>query len=108
MNNINFFNQFNQLLNNHVQTHKDINHLIHNQMELSTNEQQDKHTIINKYIEMNDILNIFLNNITMISNDIKTYLNENCKHNWTTDYIDIDPEKTIQIEYCDICNSINS
>ena len=34
---------------------------------------------------------------------IKRVIDENCQHNWITDDIDIGPEHTERIIYCDIC-----
>ena len=34
---------------------------------------------------------------------IKRVIDNNCQHNWITDYIDTDPEHTERIIYCDIC-----
>ena len=34
---------------------------------------------------------------------IKRVIDDNCQHNWITDYIDTDVERTERITYCDIC-----
>uniref|UniRef100_A0A6C0B6X3 Uncharacterized protein n=1 Tax=viral metagenome TaxID=1070528 RepID=A0A6C0B6X3_9ZZZZ len=34
---------------------------------------------------------------------IEKYLSETCKHDRVRDYIDINPETSIPIEYCSIC-----
>ena len=34
---------------------------------------------------------------------IKRVIDNNCKHNWITDYFDVDVERTERITYCDIC-----
>jgi len=34
---------------------------------------------------------------------INRVIDKNCQHNWVTDYIDVDVERTERITYCDIC-----
>ena len=34
---------------------------------------------------------------------IKRVIDDNCQHNWITDYFDVDVERTERITYCDIC-----
>jgi hypothetical protein len=107
MNNIHFFNFFNHLLNAYNQTHKEINELIKDKTTYYNEDISKKETIImNKYKNMNIISNDFFEKISAIENDIKQYLNENCKHEWIIDAIDIDPEYTTQVKYCDKCNMI--
>lgn len=36
---------------------------------------------------------------------INGVLYETCKHSWESDVIDINVERTLQIEYCNICES---
>ena len=36
---------------------------------------------------------------------IKQYLQDHCKHQITTDLIDIDPDKSITITYCPFCET---
>jgi hypothetical protein len=61
----------------------------------------------NKHItEFNDILNEQTEHIKqlMLSNEkIRTKLISICKHEWITDSIDIDPDRSQTIEYCKIC-----
>ena len=35
--------------------------------------------------------------------DINSYLLENCQHVWEDDYIDINPERSMNITYCNLC-----
>jgi hypothetical protein len=35
--------------------------------------------------------------------DINSYLLENCQHVWDDDYIDINPERSMNITYCTLC-----
>lgn len=37
---------------------------------------------------------------------IKADIDNNCQHNWVTDHIDINPEHTERIIYCDICEKL--
>ena len=39
----------------------------------------------------------------LIENDVLNYIKKHCKHNIVDDYIDIGPEKSQPIKYCDIC-----
>ena len=38
--------------------------------------------------------------------EVIQYLKKNCKHNFVTDLIDIDGDRSISIQYCDICKTI--
>ena len=38
-----------------------------------------------------------------ILHKINGVIDKNCQHNWVTDYIDTDVERTERITYCDIC-----
>ena len=40
-----------------------------------------------------------------ILNRVKRYLHKHCKHNVVHDLIDIDPDRSIEISYCTICES---
>ena len=40
-----------------------------------------------------------------ILNRVKTYLHKHCKHNVVHDLIDIDPDRSMEISYCTICES---
>lgn len=105
MNNIYFFNHFNNLLKTYNDNHKNINNLIKDKMNDNTVLSQNELYVINKYNDINDILELFLDNVSSISNDIKIYLKENCSHEWTTDFIDIDSERNRQIKYCNYCST---
>jgi len=61
----------------------------------------------NKHIaEINQLLNEQTEHIKhlMLSNErIRTKIISICKHEWITDSIDIDPDRSQTIEYCKIC-----
>ena len=53
------------------------------------------------HINNNDILRkLYLENFLTIVND---QINQLCQHNYVTDYIDIDPDTSMKICYCSIC-----
>lgn len=43
------------------------------------------------------------NEYKKIINDIKCYLNENCSHSFLKDVIDITPDKSKEVMYCEHC-----
>jgi hypothetical protein len=71
---------------------------------LSVNEDYIQY---NKDItEINDNLNEqdnLLKQLTMLNEKIRKKITEICNHEWITDYIDIDPDRSKKIEYCKIC-----
>jgi len=106
MNNIYFFHHFNNLLKTYYTNHNNINQLIKDKTVDNYEElTNDELHIINKYNDLHDISQLFLDSICSISNDINQYLKKNCKHEWNTDFIDIDTEHSKQIKYCNYCNS---
>lgn len=106
MNNIYFFNHFNNLLKTHTQTHKSINNLIEDKVNNHSDEINDKeNNIINKYKDLGVICSIIFDKLSGISHDVDKYLSENCQHVWTFDSIDIDPDHSTMIKYCSICNT---
>ena len=53
------------------------------------------------HINNNDILRkLYLENFLTIVND---QIKNKCQHNYVTDYIDIDPDTSMKICYCSIC-----
>jgi hypothetical protein len=61
----------------------------------------------NKYLtEINANLNeqdIHLRQLILLNEKIRTKLISICNHEWITDSIDIDPDRSQTIEYCKIC-----
>ena len=56
---------------------------------------------IPEHITHNDILRkAYLENYLTIVND---QINQSCQHNYVTDDIDIDPDNSMRIYYCSIC-----
>jgi hypothetical protein len=110
MNNIYFFYHFNNLLKTHIQTQKDIKHLIddkegHIVQQNQTNMSEKELFIMNNYKDLLSSSELFLSKLSFISNDIKDYLYVNCAHDWTFDDIDINPDISKQIKYCNYCES---
>lgn len=106
MNNIYFFHHFNNLLKSQTQTHSSINNLINDKLKNYNEDLSDKeNNIINKYNDLSVITSIIFDKLSNISNDIDTYLSENCQHTWTLDSIDIDPDHTTLIKYCSTCST---
>ena len=74
---------------------------------MDTNTKQ----MINKMLQAKRVLEnsnpTCKNNIDYkkINNDIKLFLFTYCTHEWKTDDIDISPEKSQKITYCEICES---
>lgn len=64
----------------------------------------DIHELIRIKRELEDLLkendNVHLQNAVLF---IEKYLAESCPHNKVRDYIDINPETSVPIEYCTIC-----
>ena len=44
-----------------------------------------------------------LQDYTNILSHVNSYLYKYCKHTMDTDLIDLDPDRSIEIEYCTIC-----
>lgn len=106
MNNIYFFNHFNNLLKTHIETHKNINNLIDDKIKYNGEDIKDNENhIINKYKDLSVISSIIFDKLSKISNDIDEYLTKNCQHVWTIDSIDIHPEHSTLIKYCTNCNT---
>jgi flagellar biosynthesis chaperone FliJ len=103
MNNIYFFNHFNNLINTYKKTHENIDDLIKYNFKYNKDIGENEKNIISKYNELNIFLNRLFDNINIISHDVNKYINDNCLHDWTMDIIDIDPEQTMQIKYCIHC-----
>ena len=79
-----------------------IYHLIETSINVNMNTTQ-----YNKHIsEINDLLNLqndHIKQFLLLNEKIKQKLMILCKHDWVKDTIDIHPEKSINIEYCKIC-----
>jgi hypothetical protein len=77
-----------------------------NLIDTSLNVNQD-FLQYNKHItEINDNLNeqdIHLRQLIILNEKIRTKLISICNHEWITDSIDIDPDRSQTIEYCKIC-----
>jgi len=92
-----------EINNNHTKMKEEtILNLIDTSLNVNENVLQ-----YNKHItEINDLLNEQIEHIKslMLSNDkIRIKLISMCKHEWVTDSIDIDPDRSQTIEYCKIC-----
>ena len=119
-NNINFFidlklnvndliNASNRLIVNHEQNEEFINK---NENE-NENENKNKNENENKNKNEKKLLNQYSNVAKDIKNKIDTlktlletttnYIENACKHQIEHDYIDITPDKMINISYCSIC-----
>lgn len=105
MNNIYFFNHFNNLLKQYSTNDENINNLIKDKTTNGDILTQNELYIIKKYKDLHDISEQFLHKVSTISNDINNYLKENCNHDWNTDFIDIDLCHSKQIKYCYYCNT---
>ena len=62
--------------------------------------------IINDFKSISKNINYSeINKINLIMDKISNTLYDKCNHEWETDIIDINIERTMQIEYCKICES---
>ena len=44
-----------------------------------------------------------INNLKLLLDNINSKINMICEHEWQYDYIDIDPDRSIRIRYCLVC-----
>ena len=108
INNINFF----------IDLKLNVNDLINASNRLIVNHEQNEEFINKHKIENENekkLLNLYSNVAKDIQNKIDTlktllevttnYIQNNCKHQIEHDYIDISPDKMINISYCTICGS---
>jgi len=106
MNNIYFFNQFNNLLKTHKETHVNINNLIDDKLKYNNEDiKENEKNIIYKYKDITNICSIIFDKMNSLSTEIDNYLNENCSHVWVIDTIDTDPEHSTLIKYCSNCST---
>lgn len=92
-----------EINSNYVEMKEDT---ILNLIDTSLNVNQD-FIQYNKHIaEINDNLNeqdIHLRQLILLNEKIRTKIVSICNHEWITDSIDIDPDRSQTIEYCKIC-----
>jgi len=50
-----------------------------------------------------DVAIIIINNLKSLLDNINLKINMICEHEWQDDYIDIDPDRSIKIRYCLVC-----
>ena len=108
INNINFFidlklnvndliNASNRLILNHEQNEEFINkHKIENE-----NEKK----LLNQYSNVAKDIQNKIDTLKTLLEVTTNYIQNNCKHQIEHDYIDISPDKMINISYCTICGS---
>ena len=56
-----------------------------------------------RYLENQDTLEKICLQKKKLLNDIENYLLQHCCHEWTKDYIDVNPELSKPIYYCESC-----
>ena len=107
-NNINFFidlklnvndliNASNRLILNHEQNEEFINkHKIENE-----NEKK----LLNQYSNVAKDIQNKIDTLKTLLEVTTNYIQNNCKHQIEHDYIDISPDKMINISYCTICGN---
>lgn len=59
----------------------------------------DKNLLSSEY----KILCIPTEELNQYITNINKLIYKRCQHNWIIDYIDIDPDKSVQIKYCELC-----
>ena len=108
INNINFFidlklnvndliNASNRLIVNHEQNEEFINkHKIENE-----NEKK----LLNQYSNVAKDIQNKIDTLKTLLEVTTNYIQNNCKHQIEHDYIDISPDKMINISYCTICGN---
>ena len=114
INNINFFidlklnvndliNASNRLIVNHEQNEEFINkHKIENENE---NENENEKKLLNLYSNVAKDIQNKIDTLKTLLEVTTNYIQNNCKHQIEHDYIDISPDKMINISYCTICGS---
>jgi hypothetical protein len=107
-NNINFFidlklnvndliNASNRLIVNHEQNEEFINK---NENE---NENENEKKLLNQYSNVAKDIKNKIDTLKILLEMTKNYIQNTCKHQIEHDYIDITPDKMINISYCSSC-----
>ena len=111
-------NAINENINFFIDLKLNVNDLINASNRLIINHEQNEEFINKHKIENENekkLLNQYSNVAKDIQNKIDTlktllevttnYIQNNCKHQIEHDYIDISPDKVINISYCTICGN---
>ena len=105
-NNINFFidlklnvndliNASNRLIVNHEQNEEFINK--------NENENENEKKLLNQYSNVAKDIKNKIDTLKTLLETTTNYIENACKHQIEHDYIDITPDKMINISYCSIC-----
>ena len=77
--------------------------LLQNQSIKQIYEDERKNIFFIKYLESCKDLKTICEKKKELLRELDNHLYENCPHKWYKDVIDIDPERSQPIEYCEIC-----
>jgi hypothetical protein len=96
---------------------KEYQHLtLHNISEINKdliNINKESHNFFNEYPQIIEEYNMLfgdfmntnkINELTNFISELETLLQNICEHKYIDDFIDIDPEKSVRIKYCEHCN----
>ena len=108
--NINFFidlklnvndliNASNRLIVNHEQNEEFIN----KNKNKNENENENKKKLLNQYSNVAKDIKNKIDTLKTLLETTTNYIENACKHQIEHDYIDITPDKMINISYCSIC-----
>jgi len=106
MNNINFFITLKHQLIDQINTYNKVNE-IYSSMDRESLSNIDEYNILNKYLELVNVNSLQIESIKKLLNDTNEYIQRTCHHDMQDDYIDINPETTMYISYCKICEFNN-
>ena len=77
--------------------------LLQNQSIKQIYEDDKKNIFFIKYLVSCKDFNVICEKKKKILRELDNHLYENCHHKWYKDVIDIDPERSQPIQYCEIC-----
>ena len=93
----------------HIKSSKTNMIKIKNNITNHSNNYFDTHCecmLLNDYLKMFDSIetyNELVNNLESLKLVIKSKIRDICQHNWVEDYIDINPDRSQKICYCNEC-----
>ncbi len=77
-------------------------------MDISTQQMIHKMLQAKRVLQNSNIVCKNNADYNRIMSDIKTFLSKYCIHEWKTDDIDITPERSQKITYCELCETCNN
>lgn len=102
MNNIFFFITLKHELIDQINTYNKLKENF-SRMDCESLSNIDEFDIFNKYLKILNDAKLNIENVKDLLNHTNEYIQRSCKHEMEDDYIDINPETTMYISYCKIC-----